>query len=95
MLRKTAFVMLGIILMAGVAHAQSSNQKKQNTNQSQQNTKMNKPTNYVNTIRLPDPPSVSTGTATGTIGQPASSYHPPAASSMKSVDTKKVPPPGK
>jgi hypothetical protein len=39
------------------------------------------------------PPSVSTTTKVNPVGQPISIYHPPAAPSMKPVDTIRVPPP--
>jgi hypothetical protein len=47
----------------------------------------------VNKIKPADPPKVSTTTKPSPVGQKASEYHPPAAKSMKSVDTIKVPPP--
>lgn len=47
----------------------------------------------VDNIRQPDPPQVSTTTKPSPVGQAASEYHPPAAKSMKSVDTIVVPSP--
>jgi hypothetical protein len=61
------------------------------TNQNKPNTNLTKPTNTVNNIRPADAPRASTGTVTGVTGTPASGFHPPAAPSMKSVDTTKVP----
>jgi hypothetical protein len=56
-------------------------------------TDLNKAKNTVNQIKPADPPKVSTTTKPSPVGQKASEYHPPAAKSMKSVDTIKVPPP--
>jgi hypothetical protein len=85
-MKSTALVLLAALAMAGAAHAQTTNQNKPNTN-------LTKPANTVNNIRPADPPRASTGTVTGMTGTPASAYHPPAAPTMKSVDTTKVPPP--
>ncbi len=87
-MKEIAIALSVVLAMAGVAQAQATNQ----TNQ-KPSTNLNKPTNTVNNIRPADPPRASTGTVTGVTGTPASAFHPPAAPTMKSVDTAKVPSP--
>ena len=88
-MKETAIALSVVLAMAEAAQAQATSQ----TNQNKPSTNLNKPTNTVNNIRPADPPRASTGTVTGVTGTPASAFHPPAAPTMKSVDTAKVPSP--
>ena len=49
------------------------------------NTNVTNVQNTVNNIRQADPPAVSTGTASGVVGTPASQFHPPAANTVRTT----------
>ena len=60
-----------------------------------ENANLNKATNTVNNIRQADPPRASTGTVSGVVGTPASSFHPPAANTVRTTPPPPPPAPQK
>jgi hypothetical protein len=73
----TLILSLAAIMLAGAAEAQNSTQNS--------NVNLNRAQNTVNNISQPTPPTVSTGTASGVVGTPASQFHPPAANTVRTT----------